>query len=328
MPKKKILIITGTLVLIVVVISLLVGGKKTQKQINEAEQMRLDSISLKVGVMPTLGCLPFYFAERNGIYDSLGLDIKLINYQAQMDIDTALQNGRVECAYTDLIRAARMQDRGAQISFFAGIEEKMQLLTQNKLRIRKAEQLKERLVAIARLSVTDYLTDIIIDSAKIDDGDVYRPQVNDISLRAEMMFNEHIDAAFMPEPYASLSAARGHRVIFTPIQNLTGMAVTTSALQDSTRVREIELLIEGYNLAVKRLNNSKELSKLNDVANFYRLNPVDEHLSDSIVLPTYSLMYFPTQHAVSEAIEFLKKREQLSSRYQRNGLLTNKFMKP
>ena len=59
-----------------------------------AETARQDSLALKVALMPTLDCLPLYVASMYNLFDSLGADVRLKPYTAQMDCDTALRNGR------------------------------------------------------------------------------------------------------------------------------------------------------------------------------------------------------------------------------------------
>ena len=56
----------------------------------EADSTGIDSTALRIAVMPALNCLPVYYAEKTGLADSLGVEIRLLRYQAQMDIDTAI----------------------------------------------------------------------------------------------------------------------------------------------------------------------------------------------------------------------------------------------
>ena len=74
----------------------------------EADSTGIDTTVLRVAVMPAMSCLPVYYAERSGLADSLGLEMELLRYQAQMDIDTAIINGHVDVAFTDLIRCTRL----------------------------------------------------------------------------------------------------------------------------------------------------------------------------------------------------------------------------
>ena len=89
-------------------------------RLSKAEKARLDSIdraSFKVGVMPTLDCLPVLVAKDFHLFDTLGVDVHLRHFNAQMDCDTALTNKRVEGSVTDLVRAARLQSKGTKLTF-------------------------------------------------------------------------------------------------------------------------------------------------------------------------------------------------------------------
>ena len=88
-------------------------------RLSKAEKARLDSIdraSFKVGVMPTLDCLPVLVAKDFHLFDTLGVDVHLRHFNAQMDCDTALTNKRVEGSVTDLVRAARLQSKGTKLT--------------------------------------------------------------------------------------------------------------------------------------------------------------------------------------------------------------------
>jgi len=72
---------------------------QASKRLSQAEKARWDSIdkaSLKVGVLPTLDCLPLFVAHEERLFDTLGVTVHLKCFTAQMDCDTALLRGRVE----------------------------------------------------------------------------------------------------------------------------------------------------------------------------------------------------------------------------------------
>ena len=56
------------------------GESYEEKQrLTRAERARLakeDSAALKVGVMPTLDCMPIYLAKERHLFDTLGADIR------------------------------------------------------------------------------------------------------------------------------------------------------------------------------------------------------------------------------------------------------------
>lgn len=178
-----------------------------------ADTTGTDSTALRVAVMPAMACLPVFYALRSGLSDSLGIDIRLLRYQAQMDIDTAILHGHADIAFTDLIRTERLASQ-TPLTPFAACSEPLSLISLATKRVTRINQMKEQMIAISRLSATDYWCDHILDSLGINHDDIYRPQINDVCLRAEMLRQGLLDAAIMGEPFATWMTELGHRRLF------------------------------------------------------------------------------------------------------------------
>ena len=173
----------------------------------------IDTTMLRVAVMPAMNCLPVYYAERSGLADSLGVGMKLVRYQAQMDIDTAIINGHVDIAFTDLIRVRRLSEQ-VTLTPFVSCDEPLSLISLKTKRVKRVNQMKEQMIAVSRLSATDYWCDRVLDETHTSHDDIYRPQVNDVWLRAEMLRQGLVDAAMMGEPYATWMTKLGHKCLF------------------------------------------------------------------------------------------------------------------
>lgn len=179
----------------------------------EADSTAVDTTVLRVAVMPAMNCLPVFYAERSGLADSLDLPMELLRYQAQMDIDTAILRGHVDIAFTDLIRCTRLSKQVA-LTPFLSCDEPLSLVSLKTKRVKQINQMKEQMIAVSRLSATDYWCDRLLDSTRTSYDDIYRPQVNDVRLRAEMLRQGLIDAAMMGEPYATWMTMLGHKRLF------------------------------------------------------------------------------------------------------------------
>ncbi len=179
----------------------------------EADSTGIDTTVLRVAVMPAMSCLPVYYAERSGLADSMGLEMTILRYQAQMDIDTAITGGHADIAFTDLIRICRLKKQ-IKLTAFASCDEPLSLISLKTKRVKQVNQMKEQMIAVSRLSATDYWCDRLLDSTHTNYDDIYRPQVNDVRLRAEMLRQGLIDAAMMGEPYATWMTMLGHKRIF------------------------------------------------------------------------------------------------------------------
>lgn len=175
------------------------------KRMSKMEKARKDSIyraAFKIAVMPTMDCLPLFYAKEKGYFDSLGVDVRLPMYYAQMDCDTALTGGTVEGAITDLVRGERLAKRGTPLNYEIATNTYWQLIANHRARVRTVAQLSDKIIAITRLSATDRLAAMAIDSAKPKE-EVYRVQINSVKVRLDMIHNNLLDAAFFTEPQAT-----------------------------------------------------------------------------------------------------------------------------
>lgn len=235
--------------------------RETRLRATRAEKARLDSIdkaSFKVGVMPTLDCLPVFVASSAHLFDTLGVTVHFKPYTAQMDCDTALERGRVEGSVTDLVRAKRLQDRGTALEYPIATDTYWQLISNRKARISELKQLSDKMIAITRYSATDYLADLAIDSAK-PKFDVYRVQINDVNVRLKMLLNNEMDAVLLTEPQASKARQEGHPVLMDSRDkdlHLGVFAFRTKALQSPERKKQLALFLKGYNMAVDSINKN------------------------------------------------------------------------
>lgn len=254
-------------IMICLVSALLLGmascGDSQQKRLrlSKQEKAQLDSIdraSLKVGVMPTLDCLPVYLAYEDSIFLKLGVTVHLYRYNAQMDCDTAIARKRVEGTVTDLVRAARLQKQGTQLFYPVSTNLYWQLITNRKARISELKQLSDKMIAMTRHSATDYLSTLVIDSVKTK-YDVYRVQINDLNIRLRMLLNNEMDAAWMPEPYATQARMAKHVALAdSRDKNLQlGVIAFRSKLKaEPRRKNQIDRFVKAYDIAVDSINKN------------------------------------------------------------------------
>ncbi|MCR5821017.1 MAG: ABC transporter substrate-binding protein [Bacteroidaceae bacterium] len=281
--------------------------------------------TLRVAVMPTLGCLPLYIAEKEHIFDSLGIDVKLTTYQAQMDIDTAITRGHTDVAYSDMIRAMLLQQAGTQVFVASEAEAGLTLITARRGRVRNLHQLKERMVAMARHSITDYWCDRMADTAGLGRSEFFRPQINSLKIRRDMLLAGTMDAAFLPEPQATMASLLRHRRNFST-SKLTprlGVWVTT----DSTKSDLISRLWKAYNIAAERITANNNES---DIASLLRTHySIPDSLADTISnIVTTKLFHFPepmpikpSEDAVKTALKWLDSRSLRTKGYKADTLV-------
>ena len=218
--------------------------------------LREDSAALKVAVMPTLDCLPLFVAKDLHLFDTLGADVRLKMFTAQMDCDTALIGGSVEGAVTDLIRAERMIQKGTPLRHITATNAYWQLYTNRMARIKTLKQLDDKMVAMTRYSATDLLADFVLDSAKLQKERLFKIQVNDVNIRLKMLINSEIDAVLLTEPQASVARQAHHQLLLDSRKIPVRFGVISfreKSLADKERQRQLEVFKRGYNQACDSL---------------------------------------------------------------------------
>ena len=232
------------------------------KRLSRLERQRLakeDSAALKIAVMPMLDCLPLYVAREYKWFCDGKTDIRLKYFTSQIDCDTAILNGRVEGAVSDLVRVARMNKSGAKVKPQIATAAYWQLFTNRNSRIRQLNQLDDKMVAMTRYSVTDMLADHVVDSAKLKSERVFKVQINDVNVRLQMMLNNEMDAMFVTEPQATLARLAKHKVLLDTRKmnwHMGVIAFREKPMKDVDRKRQYDVFVKAYNQACDSINKN------------------------------------------------------------------------
>ncbi len=228
-------------------------GNAPQKQ---SERQTTNDSTLRIAVMPTLDCLPLYVADATGLFGEEHINVRLMKYTAQMDCDTAILRGRVQGVFTDLVRAQRLQQKGANLHEVGATNLHWQLISNRNARIKDVRQLGDKMVGMTRFSATDFLTADLIDRSK-PKNEVFRIQVNNVFIRLKMLVGYEIDAAFMPEPQATVARMGKNNVLAdTQTKDIRlGVAVFSMAAKDQKKVRQaLPAFVKAYDRACDSLN--------------------------------------------------------------------------
>ena len=250
------------LLCIIVTICLVVGCSQSYeetKRITKAQRlkaMREDSAALKVAVLPTLDCLPIYLAKDHQMFDT-AVDIRLKLFTAQMDIDTALANRRVEVGVSDLVRVERLKKQGDSLRYITSTNAYWQLVSNRGARILDLKHLDDKMLAMTRYSVTDLMGDLAVDSAKLKPERVFRIQINDVNVRLKMLENNEMDALILTEPQAAQARLLKHKVLMDTRKLDMQMGVIVSqwkGMDEENRAKQLRAFMRGYNKACDSIN--------------------------------------------------------------------------
>ena len=286
-------------------------GEAEKRRISKeqrAQMRREDSLALKVGTLPTMDCLPLYVARETGLYTKLGVDVRLKPYTSQIDCEAALTAGRIEGGVSDLVRTERMIRRGTPLRYVAATNAYWQLVSNRRARINSLRQLDEKMVAMARFSVTDMLADMAVDSASLKDETVFRVQINDPNVRLLMLQNNEMDAMMLTEPQATTARLYKNPVLMDSRRSDMRMGVLAfrqRTLADKRRAEQLKAFVKAYDMACDsiRINGLQHYQKL-----IMQYTKADRRTVEALPKLDYTHAEAPRQKDIERANRWLGKR--------------------
>lgn len=247
----------------VVLASLSACGKSydEKKRISESarrQDLRQDSLALKIATVPTMDCLPLFVAVDDSMFAKAGVDVRLKRRNAQIDCDTLIRGRHVEGIVSDLMRTERLKRRGLALRYITATNAYWQMIANRRARVKEVAQLADKMVAITRFSATDYLAEIAIKAAK-PKYNVFQVQINDVNLRLKMLINNEMDAAVLTEPQATTARLYKNPVLTDSRDqhlDLGVVAFREACWKDKHRQAQVETFVKVYNQACDSINKN------------------------------------------------------------------------
>lgn len=279
------------------------------KKQTAAEQKRLDkedSAALKIGVTPTLDCLPIYVAKECGLFDSTKADIRLKAFTSNIDCDDALRKGRIEGCATDIVRGQYMKHKGTDIDYVSATNAYWQLISNRTARIRRLSQLNDKMVAMTRYSATALLADYATDSAKLKSEEVFKIQINDVDLRLRMLLGNEMDAMLLTEPQATTARLYKNPVLMDSRDKdmrFGVIAFNGKAMDDEQRRKQLDVFVKGYDSACDSINKNGLKHYADVLKKYYKL---DDRTINALPKMKFNHAEAPRQKDIDTADKWLK----------------------
>ncbi len=292
------------LALMAVCLLILSCGGAGDKQAKTGAKQASHKADMRVAVMPTMDALPLFIAKEKGLFEKENLDVALVPFKAHMDIDTALVGGSVDAAFTDIIRAQQLIDtKKAKLHYLTTTELHWALITNRTARINRLEQFGDKMVAMTRLSATDWLMQKTFDDVKTK-AQVYGVQINDIDVRLKMLLNNEMDAVWLPEPQATMAMEVGHKKVIDSDKyklKLGVLAVRDSKKRDAKMEDKLKKI---YSMACDSINRNGVKAYAKVIAKYCN---VSEEVAEKTPQRTYTHAEQPREETLTLAKQYKRR---------------------
>ena len=222
-----------------------------------------DSTALTIAVFPAVDALPLMLANDWGVLDSLGVKARFAVYRSQMDAEKSLADGKADAVLTDMFRVAWWQSRGDTMRFAFSTTRPLYIVPNKTLRVSRADQLDDRMIAVSRYSLDDYFADRVIATIKKRKGQILRPQINSTELRLSMLKAGQLDAVVLNTLQALKARSAGYASLqLGPLvkEGFAGFAFSLKSMR--TKGNKLAKLRQAYDIAVSRLNRNAVMPQI------------------------------------------------------------------
>lgn len=198
------------------------------------------------------------------MFEAEGLNIDLRVFHSQFDADTAILGTTAQGGVTDIARVMLYATQQKPLKITSLLGGSWMLMGSSEKNIHTTKQLKGKTLAIARHSASETYSSVSTSAAQLQHEDVLLPQINDYALRANMLNANQVDAAILPEPYATVCRIEGQHVLDTYNNgkaNIGCLAFKSSFLRDTINANQVKKILTVYNKAIASLSTNDDASR-------------------------------------------------------------------
>lgn len=288
---------------------------------------------IKVGLLPVEDSLPFFVALQNGYFQEAGLEVQPIIFNSALERDSAFQAGQIDAGVADVVAAAAMVQAGIPlriVSLTVGAtpaEGRFAILASPHSALRTPGDLAGVPIAISDNSIIEYVTDQLLAAAGLAPGETKKTSVAKIPVRLELLLNGKLQAATLPDPFASLAQHQGAKVILDDTKarhNYSQVVILASQLLMNQRPDDLKRLLQACTRASGELNAHPEKYR----SLMVEKARVPEAIKDSYPGTKYAVGQIPAPEDIQRVVNWMQAKGLLKQPLSYEELVDNRWVKP
>lgn len=314
---------------IVLCLAIVVSGCAATKAPDNNQPTKSVGKTVKIGVLPIEDNLPFYVAEKDGLYAKEGVQVELISFASALERDTALQAGQIDGEVADLVAVALLKKIGTDVKIASiGLgatpkEGRFAILSSPKSSINDLAGLKGATLGISQNSIIDYVSDQMLLDKGVLLNDVKKMSIPKMPVRLDMLLSDQIDAACLPDPLASLAQAKGaHLIIDDTYRNIsqTVFLFRTQSIQENPE--GIKAAVRVYGSAGQALSKNPDQYR----SLFLEKAQIPAELKESYKTPIFSKLQLPTEEEVNSVMKWMVDKKLIPQAYGYQDLVDSNLL--
>lgn len=272
---------------------------------------------LVFGILPVVDVLPLLVGQEKGLFEKQGIDLELISFQSALERDAALQAGRLDGYFGDILNTILLVRSGEQLKIIATAfhthpqSRMFGIAVAPGSGISDPDGIKGKDVAISSATVIEYLLDQLLGTRNMSPRDVTKQEIKKIPIRLQMLLSGQVTAALLPEPLLTLAETHGARVILDDRKLNTALTVLAINLKNRPAIRTlIPEFLKAYDAAVDLINENPSAYKELLIAK----TQFPLAVKDKYPVPVFPARALPAEADVQAVQEWLLKNGLIKAR--------------
>ncbi|WP_258360291.1 ABC transporter substrate-binding protein [Moorella sulfitireducens] len=287
--------------------------------------------SLKLGLIPVEDNFPFFVAEAEGLFSRAGLEVELVPFNSARDRDLALQAKSIDGEVADIVATALLRKGGTPVKIVSltmgstPAEGRFALVARPGTNIGRPEQLEGVTVGISENTIIEYVADRLLEGAGVDPGSVQKVAVPQIPERLQLLLGGRLEAALLPDPFATLAEKKGGRVILDDTKIDRNLSQVVLIFREETLKEKgpaIKKLLEVYAEAAGLVSSNAD--KYREL--FVARARIPEELKDTYLSPKFSPPRLPAETEVTDVQQWMVAKKLLPAAYGYDELVDPTFV--
>lgn len=248
-----------------------------------------------IGSMPTEDLLPFWVAERDGVFAKHKIEAEIQLFESAQALSAAITSGDVQLAMTDPMRSVKLAVSGVDVRMewislgTDASQGAFGILASPRVHFSTLKEMTQldssEGVGIAANTVPEYVFDMLCRQAGFDSSAIPKEEVPSLADRYSLLTEGQLVAAALPASLLYLGQANGMKIIAidTEGDNISQSVIISRA--DKVNDSQLKSLRETWDEAADLINNAPEeyRSLLVEKAN------LNETIADTYPISTYPL---------------------------------------
>ncbi len=287
--------------------------------------------TMRIGVLPITDVVPFYIALQQGYFKDQGLTVELVSVSSAAERDQLMATQQIDGQLNDLVSTVLFNAQSSKIKIVRKARQAFSnaaeywILTPKDSAIKSPQDLKGKEIAISQNSVIEYVTQRLLEKEGLTAADIKTTNVPSIPTRLQLLQQNQVAAATLPDPLASLAILQGARIVVddTKYPEYSMSVISFRADVVDKRADELKKFLAAYDKAINDIRTQPDKFR----NTLIQVGRVPDQLKDKYQFPPFPDPGIPLRAQWDDVVKWAMDRKLITAPVAFESSVVGDFVK-